>query len=498
MANEARCSNEIIEEISDKELYMRLMKQYPNLMDEVKKIVSDLSLYHSDVVESHFKSEYRRLKSRFNHIVMTEEERDDLIHLYKKTDRDPFLRGILIMTRNYPPLAETTQKNLECAVLDNSSNGDGAAEYEKIAALIEAEYTLLDEEEEKCLFRIFRYSKDPYIREILIYSNFGLVMAAAKKFYPPEGFNKSDFYQYGVPGLVRAVDAFDPETNNKFSTYGTTAIKHEMGKGILPMLRLKYPEKDNALDLYDHYRQETRRYQKTIECCADALAECKTPVRMAAEKMAMDCFSSDHQDPIVLFRETAKRISAKLDVSMETAEEKALTEMGKIAKNDRRIIAEYRGFRSRLMEILKNGGRYPQQVLSLAEEMALLKFSEEEKRIITAYKNSLLPRVSTEESIGNGSEESDNVEVGEMLSDGEEDLDSMLLHNSSEKQMIIRLGESYGWTDDETRIIIALLPDADGKHIEKRTLPNIAKAYGMPYLKVLQLYNSAKKKAGMD
>lgn len=84
----------------------------------------------------------------------------------------------------------------------------------------------LDSEAEK-LFREYARNRDPRVREQLIAMHQNLVRFLAGKF-ANRGEPLEDLVQVGVIGLVNAVDRYDAERGNKFSTYATPTIVGEI------------------------------------------------------------------------------------------------------------------------------------------------------------------------------------------------------------------------------------------------------------------------------
>ncbi len=89
---------------------------------------------------------------------------------------------------------------------------------------------LLDAGEEAALGRRVREG-DKGARRRLIESNLRLVISIAKK-YRGRGVSFEDLIQEGNAGLIKAVEKFDPEMGNRFSTYATWWIRQAVTRAV--------------------------------------------------------------------------------------------------------------------------------------------------------------------------------------------------------------------------------------------------------------------------
>ena len=94
---------------------------------------------------------------------------------------------------------------------------------------------LLDAHEEKELSRRAREG-DLAARRQLIECNLRLVISIAKK-YRGRGVLFEDLIQEGNAGLIRAVEKFDPEMGNRFSTYATWWIRQAVTRAVADSAR---------------------------------------------------------------------------------------------------------------------------------------------------------------------------------------------------------------------------------------------------------------------
>lgn len=91
---------------------------------------------------------------------------------------------------------------------------------------------LLTAEQEQQLSRRIREHSDPMAREHMIQANLRLVVKIAKD-YSSHGMTLGDLVAEGNIGLVRAVEAFDPDQGVRFSTYAAWWIKQSIQRALI-------------------------------------------------------------------------------------------------------------------------------------------------------------------------------------------------------------------------------------------------------------------------
>ena len=127
---------------------------------------------------------------------------------------------------------------------------------------------LLTREEELELGRRTR-AGDARAQARLIEKNLRLVVSVAKR-YRGMGLPFEDLIQEGNAGLIKAVEKFDPEMGNRFSTYATWWIRQAIGRAVADQARtVRLP----AHVVGSLYRQRRAENALSIELGRDATEE---------------------------------------------------------------------------------------------------------------------------------------------------------------------------------------------------------------------------------
>jgi RNA polymerase sigma factor for flagellar operon FliA len=105
------------------------------------------------------------------------------------------------------------------------------------------------------VWREYKETGDPYLQEELVIKYQGLVYKLAHKIVRKlkQGTEVEDLISDGMVGLVKAIDAFEPERGFKFSTYATPVVRGSILNGLR---RLDW--------LPERTRTKARHYQKAV------------------------------------------------------------------------------------------------------------------------------------------------------------------------------------------------------------------------------------------
>jgi RNA polymerase primary sigma factor len=104
-----------------------------------------------------------------------------------------------------------------------------ATMWQKALAGYEQLKSMTDPDERKMIQKAIRRGETA--RQRMIRANLRLVVSVAAR-YRGYGVPLSDLIQEGNMGLMHAINKFEPERGNKFSTYATWWIRHAVGRAI--------------------------------------------------------------------------------------------------------------------------------------------------------------------------------------------------------------------------------------------------------------------------
>ena len=176
--------------------------------------------------------------------------RDILDNIYKDSDNEN-IYSVKIRFDNFliTMLEVYCEKNdLELNQNNNDIKSiDGNKNFLKSISKIK----LLSKEETEQLFRQYQ-SGDMNARQKLIESNIRLVLSIAARMHS-NSFDYLDLVDYGVIGLINAVERFDLSKNCRFSTYASWWIRQSISMAICEYENENHNKLDNIITKYKIY-----------------------------------------------------------------------------------------------------------------------------------------------------------------------------------------------------------------------------------------------------
>lgn len=103
---------------------------------------------------------------------------------------------------------------------------------------------------------LFKKTKDgdPYARDKLIISNIRLVISEIQKKFNTVNYEAQDLISIGIIGLIKAINTYDINKENEFSTYATKCIDNE----VLMFIRsIKKQQKEYSIEESAFYQDNT-------------------------------------------------------------------------------------------------------------------------------------------------------------------------------------------------------------------------------------------------
>lgn len=155
-------------------------------------------------------------------------ERESIVSLFSKVDLSSSDQSFLVEISEGTNLLE---KYFKVKTFDTLSFEEKLQKYESVHDVNDIyELPILSRQEEAILAKKIEEG-DQKAKEILIKANLRLVSKLSVRFSRYR-VSSEDAFQYGVEGLMKAVDRFDYSKGFKFSTYATWWVRQSIGRHI--------------------------------------------------------------------------------------------------------------------------------------------------------------------------------------------------------------------------------------------------------------------------
>jgi RNA polymerase sigma factor for flagellar operon FliA len=190
----------------------------------------------------------------------------------------------------------------------------------------------LEEKTEDEFWQAYRRNRDPGIREMFIKQYAPLVKYVAGKVAVgmPHSVEFDDLVEFGVFGLLDAIDKFDPEKNVKFKTYAVTRIRGAIFDELRTMdwvprsVRQKTREVEEAIGLLEAQLGRTATDQEIANSLGlDEKEYAKTLMKISGTTMLSlndVWFSGDENDKVSIGDSIESPSSLNPDVIVEKDE----------------------------------------------------------------------------------------------------------------------------------------------------------------------------------
>lgn len=170
-------------------------------------------------------------KEELKELVMSKVSDKDGEKFIKESDLDKIIYKISLNEQDMISLYQILEENNIDTKEDNYNQNAPLTSTVRTYLNEIAKYPLLTKEEE------YHYSKlaqqgDQKAFEIMNNCNLKLVVSIAKKYVNRSSLDFEDLIQEGNIGLIKAINKFDPEKGNKFSTYATIWIKQNITRAM--------------------------------------------------------------------------------------------------------------------------------------------------------------------------------------------------------------------------------------------------------------------------